>query len=472
MSRARALHRRGGALHRIVLQHPARTGRVATTPAPRRRCTTPPAPCPSARFVHPPVVLEAPQLDGLWPAFPGNSNDGWTSRSQRRDLPQLGLAHRGRHRYRGELPAANGRPGDGARDRRRGEGSSSTDYEDSAGPPPNAAAGFSLYHFNTLASRGRADTNPEVPADRLSRLGLDSFRWCRCARTPGCSDTSGQSSRRRSSRLVPATRGVITRSTTRCAWPAPVYAAPVARSSRAADRARRRGDACPGDPACTTPPAVVRNRVRCKSGADLLTPLRLDAGTAAWTAAGSRGTVEAGIAEAAPPTGTVNPNGASRGSARSPRATPLNQPSGRRASLVDLDRIASKCTRSWIEAQVETAAGPRPSRRRRTRSNHSQYVIQWWLLVLVPLVGWPILLVRLRKRNRLDAAGRQQARSVHGLVTRRTWPSQDAVECTSCAASASERDGGRTLEMGEPRAAVDDVGVADLGVRSDNGRVL
>ena len=116
---------------------------------------------PIGAIVYPPVVLEVLNPDGLWPAFPwqelANHVDVWLPMAywtfRNSDSP-----YRDAYRYTAEnitrLRANVGDPGaivhviGGG-----GEGSSSTDYEGfRRAATENAAAGFSIYDFNTLAS--------------------------------------------------------------------------------------------------------------------------------------------------------------------------------------------------------------------------------------------------------------------------------------------------------------------------------
>ena len=108
----------------------------------------------------------------------------------------------------------------------------------------------------------------------------------------------------------------------------------------------------------------------------------------------------------APPTGTVTVRGVTRASRALSAQDETRQVDGQLSlPRVDLDRIAAEVTpelrRVWIEAQSQTPASeppdlpdPPPP----TTVNHMQYAIQWFLLALIPLVGWPIVLARRKKK--------------------------------------------------------------------------
>jgi cytochrome oxidase assembly protein ShyY1 len=101
-----------------------------------------------------------------------------------------------------------------------------------------------------------------------------------------------------------------------------------------------------------------------------------------------------------------------RGIAREPRT--LSSPDAARViggrlsvSRVDLTRIGAdlpfRLRPVWIEARYQQpapAAGvpalPQPPPP--DRVNHMQYSIEWFALALIPLIGWPIVLIRRRQK--------------------------------------------------------------------------
>ena len=197
------------------------------------------------------------------------------------------------------------------------------------------------------------------------------------------------------------------------------------RSSRAARPCPSTGRRASRRPACTTPPAKSCSATACGTARAVQIYSRRCGSTTGPRCSSDRGwvsaaAVDAGLPEAAPPTGTVIVRGLARASRPITEGDTVDERAGRlRVPRVDLDRIAQETGVEmhtiWIEAQSQQPP-PDPNAPRLPQPpppdqvNHLQYAIQWWLLALVPLVGWPILLVRLhRKRNRLDAAGRQDA---------------------------------------------------------------
>jgi cytochrome oxidase assembly protein ShyY1 len=150
---------------------------------------------------------------------------------------------------------------------------------------------------------------------------------------------------------------------------------------------------------------LLRNQPRDDDiGTDVLTPLVLDDGTAVIVDRGWLDGTEPDVPAA--PSGTVTV----RGLARSPRALSAQDDEREidgQLSLprVDLDRIGEQVIMDlrgvWIEAQAQSPASeppdlpdPPPP----TTVNHMQYAIQWFLLALIPLVGWPIVLARRKKK--------------------------------------------------------------------------
>jgi cytochrome oxidase assembly protein ShyY1 len=146
-------------------------------------------------------------------------------------------------------------------------------------------------------------------------------------------------------------------------------------------------------------------------GNDVLTPLRLADGTAVIV---DRGWLPSESAPPPPP-GHVLVHGIV-GSSRPLSAQDSARTIGSRLSLprVDLARIGAalpyRLRPLWIGAQSQSppdrAAGapqlpvpPPPD-----PVNHLEYAIEWFGLALVPLLGWPVLLVRVRRRPRVTEA--------------------------------------------------------------------
>jgi cytochrome oxidase assembly protein ShyY1 len=141
-------------------------------------------------------------------------------------------------------------------------------------------------------------------------------------------------------------------------------------------------------------------------GNDVLTPLRLADGTAVIV---DRGWLPSASAATPPPGGEVLVHGIV-GASRPLSAQDSVRTINGRLSLprVDVARIGAavpyRLRPSWIEAQSQSppdrAAGapqlpvpPPPD-----PVNHLEYAIEWFGLALIPLVGWPVVLVRVRRR--------------------------------------------------------------------------
>ncbi len=141
-------------------------------------------------------------------------------------------------------------------------------------------------------------------------------------------------------------------------------------------------------------------------GNDVLTPLRLADGTAVIV---DRGWVGSSASSPPPPSEPVVVHGLVRTS-RPLSAQDSVRTVGGRTSLprVDLDRIGAglpyRLQPVWIEAQAvspaDSALGapqlPQPPPP--DPVNHMQYALEWFGLALIPIVGWPIVLVRARRR--------------------------------------------------------------------------
>jgi cytochrome oxidase assembly protein ShyY1 len=158
--------------------------------------------------------------------------------------------------------------------------------------------------------------------------------------------------------------------------------------------------------------ALLRNRVHNgEGGFDLLTPLVLDDGTAVVVDRGwvPRNEADRDTAVLDPPTGEVTvrgPVGASR--ALKPEDTVDEQAGRTTLPRVDLDRMQKDTTYElravYINAQYQDPAPvdglpalptPPPS----DDVNHLQYAFQWFAFALIPLIGWPIVLYRVSRRQ-------------------------------------------------------------------------
>jgi cytochrome oxidase assembly protein ShyY1 len=163
---------------------------------------------------------------------------------------------------------------------------------------------------------------------------------------------------------------------------------------------------------------LLRNRVRGGNGGyDVLTPLHLADGTAVVVDRGwvARNPAETGRASLAPPAGTVTV----RGPISEPRALQADDTvdeRGGRTTLprVDLDRIgqdfSSPLRTVYVTAQWQDPAavndGPAlPDPPEADDVNHLSYAFQWFAFALIPLIGWPIVLYRITRRDRTKAAG-------------------------------------------------------------------
>jgi cytochrome oxidase assembly protein ShyY1 len=152
---------------------------------------------------------------------------------------------------------------------------------------------------------------------------------------------------------------------------------------------------------------LLRGRSRGDTvGADVLTLLRLDDGTAVVV---DRGFVASGRAVAPPPAGRVTVRGIVRASRPlSPDDTVLEIDGHPSIPRVDVSRLGIglpyRVRDVWIDAQYQEPppgdGAPRlPDPPPPTTVNHLQYALQWFGLAAVPLVGWPIMLVRVARRR-------------------------------------------------------------------------
>ena len=150
---------------------------------------------------------------------------------------------------------------------------------------------------------------------------------------------------------------------------------------------------------------LLRNQTRGDdTGYNVLTPLLLADGSAVLVDRGFNASPQ----PRPPASGTVVVRGVARPSR--PLAGDDVEARGDRLSLprVDLDRIGAELPydlrSEWIEAQAMDPAPVAGAPQLREppppdQVNHMQYAIQWWLLALVPIVGWPIVLWRRGKRS-------------------------------------------------------------------------
>ncbi len=174
---------------------------------------------------------------------------------------------------------------------------------------------------------------------------------------------------------------------------------------------------------------VLRNRLRGGiAGVDVLTPLRLDDGTAVLVDRGwVRAASASGLSTDPPPGGVAVVHGLVRDSSPlSANDTVENLDDGRLAvPRVDLEAIGRTMPYElrpvWIEAQaIEPAPTgnspglPEPSPP--DQVNHMQYALEWFALALIPLIGWPIALRRLA-RQRTAGAETDHSASVAPIAT-------------------------------------------------------
>jgi cytochrome oxidase assembly protein ShyY1 len=192
------------------------------------------------------------------------------------------------------------------------------------------------------------------------------------------------------------------------------YAAPAPPISSASDpapgtRAQATGTFLP------TGEALLRNQVRGSSaGVDVLTPMRLADGTVIYV---DRGWVKTGLASGAPdfappPGGTVVATGTVQPSVALSAQDSVRDDNGR-VSLpsVNIARIVGpnppeRVRNVWLSAQaieplprgsgVPKLPEPPPP----DPVNHLEYAIEWFAFAAIPLIGWPIVLWRVSRRDR------------------------------------------------------------------------
>jgi cytochrome oxidase assembly protein ShyY1 len=146
-------------------------------------------------------------------------------------------------------------------------------------------------------------------------------------------------------------------------------------------------------------------------GVDVLTPLRLDDGSGVVV---DRGWLPANAPVAAPPPGPVVVRGVARASSQSTTTSEVREIDGRPSvARVDLPQIDAEVPYDlhdvWVAAQFQDPApgakDPKlPQPPPPTQVNHMQYALQWWALALIPIIGWPIVLVSINRRRRGPSA--------------------------------------------------------------------
>ena len=154
--------------------------------------------------------------------------------------------------------------------------------------------------------------------------------------------------------------------------------------------------------------ALLRNRVHDgETGYDVLTPLRLTDGSGVLI---DRGWIaQADVSDlAAPPSGSVVVRGLLRQSRPLASDDAVREVNGMvslpRVGADEVQREVSYDLRdSWIEAQFHDPApaddAPKlPEPPPPDQVNHNQYAIEWFALAAVPLIGWPIVCWRARRR--------------------------------------------------------------------------
>jgi len=181
------------------------------------------------------------------------------------------------------------------------------------------------------------------------------------------------------------------------------YAAPAPDLAGAADPAAGARVEADGtyDPAGE---ALLRDQVLGDhAGFGVLTPLRLRDGTRVIV---DRGWVASASNVTAPPATPVVVRGVARASRPLSDQSQVRDEAGRPTlPRVDVTRFAGPRLRTiWIEAQsqqpVPASGAPKlPQPPPPDPVNHMQYAIEWFLLALIPLIGWPIALRRLMRRQ-------------------------------------------------------------------------
>jgi cytochrome oxidase assembly protein ShyY1 len=163
---------------------------------------------------------------------------------------------------------------------------------------------------------------------------------------------------------------------------------------------------------------LLRNRVRDgEGGYDVLTPLRLDDGSAVvidrgWVA---RNVAERDAGQLEPPGGVVSVRGP-MGASRALESDDIVEERGGRAALtrIDIDRIGQGVpyplrtvyvTAQWQDPGPVDGVPALPEPPAADDVNHLSYAFQWFAFALIPLVGWPIVLYRVTRRGSGRHAG-------------------------------------------------------------------
>jgi len=158
--------------------------------------------------------------------------------------------------------------------------------------------------------------------------------------------------------------------------------------------------------------ALLTNRVRDgEAGYDVLTPLRLDDGSAVLVDRGWVPRKEVDLADDpdfAAPEGVVVVRGITAADRPLEPQDTVDERAGRTAlPTVDLDRLAEDIdelrTDVWVLAQYQDpppsdAAPALPEPPDTEDVNHMSYAFQWWAFALIPLIGWPIVVWRRARR--------------------------------------------------------------------------
>lgn len=157
---------------------------------------------------------------------------------------------------------------------------------------------------------------------------------------------------------------------------------------------------------------VLRGRMRDgRIGADVLTPLRLPDGSAVLVDRGWISSPAVAITPAAaPPAGTT----VVRGPFRESRPVASGDTVRRVEGVLTLPRVDTarigrdlpyRLRPGWIEARFQDPAPASgipalPQPEPPDQVNHLHYAIQWFAFALIPVIGWPIVLMRTRRRPR------------------------------------------------------------------------
>jgi cytochrome oxidase assembly protein ShyY1 len=161
--------------------------------------------------------------------------------------------------------------------------------------------------------------------------------------------------------------------------------------------------------------ALLRNQVRGASpGVDVLTPLRLADGSVIYV---DRGYVKTGLASGAPsfappPTGTVVATGIVQPSVALSAQDTVRIDEGRvSVPAVNIARIVGphpteQVHNVWLSAQAIEPV-PRgsdvpklPEPPAPDPVNHFEYAIEWFAFAAIPLIGWPIVLWQISRRQK------------------------------------------------------------------------